>query len=156
MLPDADELFWALAGNLVIGFGAGTATLAAFAPTLPVVDGGNPILRVGTVSIGFAFFFAGYRLSQTGTHRDHQESLMAAFTPDEVPAVGADGTAGSVDPFLVARGVFLVLGIVGLGAGMRLFALTIQSWSSTLGVACGVVCITGYVFGHIGMNGVVL
>jgi len=49
-----------------------------------------------------------------------------------------------------------VIGVLGLGWGMRLFALTIQNWSGTLGLAAGVVCIGGYIFGHIGINGVTL
>lgn len=165
MVPDIGELFWAVAGNLVVGFGAGTATLAAFAPTLPAVPGSNPAIRVGVVSVGFAFFFAGYRLSQTGTYRDTDESLLAAFTPDS-GGVGSSGEtgrdatpasdAGEIDAFLVLRGIFLLLGVVGLGAGMRLFALTIQGWDATLGVATGLVCIGGYICGHIGMNGVLL
>lgn len=158
MFPDFEELAWALAGNVVIGFGAGTATLAAFAPRLPVIDGSNPAIRVGVVSVGFAFFFAGYRLSQIGTYRDAEESLFTAFVPDPVFSGNASGrdTAGKVNGFLVLRGLFVVLGVVGLGAGMRLFALTIQSWSSTLGVLTGVVCIVGYIFGHIGMNEVLI
>ena len=166
-MVELDEVAWALAGNVVVGLGAGTATLAAFAPSLPVVDGGNPVLRVGVVSIGFALFFAGYRLSQAGTHRNPEESLRESFLPsngdadtaDQRPPGGA-GTAtsdsGSTTVILAVRGVFVVLGVVGLGAGMRLFALTIETWSGTLGVATGVVCITGYIFGHLGMNWVVL
>ena len=150
MLPDTRELGWALAGNVVIGVGAGTATLAAFAPTLPLVDGGNPVVRVGVVAAGFAVFFAGYGLSQTGTYRDPDEPLL--------PSIGGDepSDAGSVDPFLAVRGLFLFLGLVGLGGGMRLFALTIGGWDARLGVATGVVCILGYIFGHIGINGGVL
>lgn len=144
MSPDPAEVGWALAGNVVVGLGAGTATLAAFAPTLPVVDGSTPVVRVTVVSLGFAVFFAGYGVSQLGTHRDW--SLGAA-----VPS-----TAASVDAFLVLRAIAVLLGLVGLGAGMRLFALTIQGWDPVLGVATGVVCITGYVFGHVGINGVVL
>lgn len=155
MLVDPAELGWALAGNVVVGIGAGTATLAAFAPQLPLVDGGNPAIRVGVVSLGFAVFFAGYGLSQIGTYRDPRESLLDGLLP------GGDGTAGgadagSIDAFLALRGLFVVLGMVGLGAGMRLFALTIQGWDPVLGVATGVVCILGYIFGHIGINGVVL
>jgi len=170
MVPDTRELFWAVAGNLVVGFGAGTATLAAFAPTLPAVGGSHPAVRVGVISVGFAFFFAGYRLSQTGTYRDPDQSLLDAFVPDSTAAGGETGggartggpvsrstdNSGETDAFLVLRGVFLLLGIVGLGAGMRLFALTIQGWDATLGVATGLVCIGGYICGHIGMNGVLL
>lgn len=156
-MPDAADLGWALAGNVVIGIGAGTATLAAFAPTLPLVPGGNPAVRVAVVSLGFAVFFAGYGLSQAGTHRDPGESPLDALTPsgsDEAPPLGGD--SGTIDPFLVFRGVFVVLGMLGLGAGMRLFALTITAWDPVLGVATGVVCILGYICGHVGINGVAL
>ncbi|MFB6310954.1 MAG: hypothetical protein ABEH64_07205 [Salinirussus sp.] len=144
MKPDLDELGWAFIGTVVVGIGAGTATLAAFAPALPVVDGGHPAIRVGTVSVGFAIFFAGYGISQIGTHRDRSLDAVAPAT-------------GSVAPgFLLLRAIAIVLGLIGLGAGMRLFALTIQAWDPVLGVATGVVCIVGYIFGHIGINGVVL
>jgi hypothetical protein len=155
MSSDPAELGWALAGNVVVGIGAGTATLAAFAPSLPLVDGGNPAVRVGVVSLGFAVFFAGYGLTQAGTYRDPGESLLEGLRPGgDEPGTGRN--AGSIDPFMVLRGSFVVLGMVGLGAGMRLFALTIQGWDPVLGVATGVVCILGYIFGHVGINGVVL
>lgn len=152
MLPSLREIFWALTGNIVVGIGAGTATLAAFSPTVPAVDGSNPIIRVAVVSVGFAFFFAGYRFTQAGTHRDPDEPLLSAFVSDDV----AGSSPGTNSAFLAIRGVFIVIGVVGLGAGMRLFALTIQSWSVQLGITCGVVCILGYIAGHIGMNGVAL
>lgn len=156
MGPDADELLWALVGNVVIGIGAGTATAAAFAPTLPVVPS-HWATRVAVVSAGFAVFFAGYGLTQAGTYRNPDESLLASLTP-RFPATGGTTSQDrrSLDVFLAVRGVFLVVGVVGLGAGMRLFALTIQSWDGTLGVATGLVCIGGYICGHIGMNGVVI
>jgi hypothetical protein len=154
MLPTPRELGWALAGNVVIGIGAGTATLAAFAPTLPVVDGGNSVVRVSVVSLGFAVFFAGYGLSQTGTYRDPDEPLVPPASRGD-PSSDSTG-AGSIDPFLAARGLFLVCGLLGLGAGMRLFALTIRGWDPVLGVLTGVVCILGYIFGHVGINGGVL
>jgi hypothetical protein len=153
MFPQSRELGWALAGNLVVGVGAGTATLAAFAPQLPVVDGANPAVRVGVVSLGFAIFFAGYGVSQIGTYRDPAEPLV------DTTLMAADGgtvSPASIDPFLAVRGLFLVLGVVGLGAGMRLFALTIRGWDPVLGIATGVVCILGYIFGHVGINGGVL
>jgi len=158
MLPDAEELFWALAGNLIIGIGAGTATLSAFSPSLPLVPGSNPAVRVGVVSIGFAIFFAGYHFTQVGTYFDPDESFTSAFLPASDADSDEPGAtdSGGVDGVLLARGGFVVLGVVGLGAGMRLFALTIQSWSAKLGVAAGVVCIGGYIFGHIGINGVTL
>ena len=154
MSVDPADLAWALAGNVVVGVGAGTATLAAFAPTLPGIGGPNPALRVGVVSLGFAVFFAGYGLSQVGTHRDPGESLLAALAPSTDDGLGGEG--GAIDPFLALRGLFIVLGMLGLGAGMRLFALTIEGWDPVLGVATGVVCIGGYIFGHVGINGVVL
>ncbi|CCQ34658.1 hypothetical protein HLRTI_001634 [Halorhabdus tiamatea SARL4B] len=158
MLPELRELFWAVAGNLVVGFGAGTATLSAFSPSLPLLDGSNPAIRVGVVSIGFAFFFAGYHLTQVGTYLDPDESFASAFVPvpDDQPHELGATDSGGVDGVLLARGGFVLVGVVGLGAGMRLFALTIQSWDATLGVAAGVVCIGGYIFGHIGINGVTL
>lgn len=158
MLSDSEALFWALAGNLVIGIGAGTATLSAFSPSLPLLDGSNPAIRVGVVSIGFAIFFAGYHLTQVGTYLDPDESFVSAFVPvpDDDSAEPDATDSGGVDGVLLARGGFVVLGVVGLGAGMRLFALTIQNWSGTLGLAAGVVCIGGYIFGHIGINGVTL
>lgn len=158
MLPEPKALLWALAGNLVIGIGAGTATLSAFSPSLPLLDGSNPAIRVGVVSVGFAIFFAGYHLTQVGTYLDHDESFVSEFVPvaDDQPGEPDASDSGGVDGVLLARGGFVVLGVVGLGAGMRLFALTIQSWDATLGVAAGVVCIGGYIFGHIGINGVTL
>lgn len=139
----------------MVGFGAGTATLAAFSPTLPVVDGSNPAIRVGVVSLGFAFFFAGYHLTQVGTYLDPGESFVSAFVPVPDDEPGATDSGG-LDALLLARGGFVLAGVVGLGAGMRLFALTIENWSGTLGLAAGVVCIVGYIFGHIGINGVTL
>lgn len=158
MFPSLKELFWAVAGNAVIGVGAGTATLAAFAPSLSVAGVSNPALRVGVVSVGFAIFFAGYHLTQAATYRDPDESLLEALVPGSSGTGGAEpqADAGGVDGVLVVRGVFVVLGVLGLGAGMRLFALTIDAWSGTLGVLTGVVCIGGYVCGHIGINGVPL
>jgi hypothetical protein len=155
MSVDAADLGWALAGNVVVGIGAGTATLAAFAPELPVISGPNPALRVAVVSLGFAVFFAGYGLSQLGTHRHPDESVVDALVPSS-GGEGIGGDGGTVDPFLALRGLFIVLGMVGLGTGMRLFALTIEGWDPVLGVATGVVCIVGYIFGHVGINGVVL
>ncbi len=156
MFPEPRELGWALAGNLVVGIGAGTATLAAFAPQLPILDGGNPVIRVSVVSVGFAIFFAGYGLSQAGTYSDPDESAMDALTGPSSGESPSAPNSGSIDPFQVVRGLFLVLGVVGLGAGMRLFALTIRGWDPRLGVATGVVCILGYIFGHVGINGGVL
>lgn len=154
MLPKKRRLFWALAGNLVVGFGAGTATNAAFAPSLPVIANPHFAVRVGIVSLGFAFFFAGYHITQAGIYRSSDESQLGAL----VPKVGT-GTKGEVkgnfvtfDPVLALRGASLLAGVVLLGAGMRLFALTIESWSATLGLLTGVVCILGYIFGHIGIN----
>lgn len=157
MFPEPSEFGWALAGNVVVGIGAGTATLAAFAPQLPIVDGGNSIVRVGVVSVGFAVFFAGYGISQAGTYRDPDEPLVPGV-PTSVSdgPVGPGADSGSLDPFLAVRGLFLILGVVGLGAGMRLFALTIRGWDPRLGLATGIVCIIGYIFGHVGINGGVL
>lgn len=152
MLPDADALLWALLGNLVVGLGAGTATLAAFSPSLPVVGAAHPAIRVGVVSVGFGMFFAGYHISQVGTYRDPNESVLAAL----LPTTGDPTDDGGSTAATVFRGGFVVLGVVGLGAGMRLFALTIQAWNGTLGVLTGVVCIGGYICGHIGINGVLL
>jgi hypothetical protein len=110
---------------------------------------------VGVVSLGFAVFFAGYGLSQAGTYRDPDESTLGALTGTSSDDAQS-ANSGSVDLFLAVRGLFLVLGVVGLGAGMRLFALTIRGWDPRLGVATGVVCIVGYIFGHVGINGGVL
>ena len=160
MWPDTRALLWALLGNVVVGFGAGTATLAAFSPTLPVVGSPPFVVRVSIVSIGFAFFFAGYHVTQTGTYRDPDESLRDAVVPSagDRPDSGAPGgsESGRVDPLMLFRGGFVLLGVFGLGAGMRLFALTIGSWDPVLGVATGFVCIGGYICGHIGINGVLL
>lgn len=159
MGPDVESIAWAIVGNVVIGVGAGTATLAAFAPGIPFVDASNPAVRVGVVSAGFALFFAGYRLTQSGTYRNPEEPLSAAFLPSS-ETIHTNSTqsqnSGGASLFMFLRGVFVVIGVVGLGAGMRLFALTIQTWSGTLGIATGTVCILGYIFGHIGMNGVAL
>ena len=162
MWPDSRAVLWALLGNVVVGFGAGTATLAAFSPTLPVVGSPPFVVRVSIVSIGFAFFFAGYHVTQTGTYRDPDEPLSGAVLPsaggDNRSDPGAPGgsESGRVDPLTLFRGGFILLGVFGLGAGMRLFALTIGSWNPVLGVATGFVCIGGYICGHIGINGVLL
>lgn len=162
MRPDTHALFWALLGNVVVGFGAGTATLAAFSPTLPLVGSPPFVIRVTIVSVGFAFFFAGYHVTQTGTYRDPDESVPSAVLPSsDAGTRPGQGTStrrdsGRVDPLTLFRGAFIVLGVFGLGAGMRLFALTIGSWSPVLGVATGFVCIGGYICGHIGINGVLL
>lgn len=159
MLPEPGELFWALLGNVVVGFGAGTATLAAFAPTLPLVGDPLFVVRVCAVSLGFAFFFAGYHITQAGTYRDPEEPLLSELAPMPTGGDGENGSArndtatGTVDLFLVFRGGFVLLGLLGLGAGMRLFAVTIQSWSPVLGGLAGLVCIGGYICGHIGING---
>lgn len=158
MIPEGRELFWALAGNVVVGFGAGTATLAAFAPSLPLLGDPHFAVRVATVSVGFAFFFAGYHVTQAGTHRDRSEPVLASLLPtggSSADGPGADDTA-SANPLVAVRGAFVLLGVLGLGAGMRLFAMTIQSWDPTTGLLAGVVCITGYIFGHIGLNWVLL
>lgn len=153
MGPDSDELLWALAGNVVVGIGAGTATLAAFAPTLPGLGEPHPAIRIGVIAMGFALFFAGYVLSQVGTHLDPGQSFFDAVRPSGESSTPEVDSGGSVHLF---RGVFVVLGVLGLGAGMRLFAITIETWSSTMGVFTGVVCIGGYICGHIGINGVFL
>lgn len=161
MFPDGRELLWALAGNSVVGFGAGTATLAAFAPSLPLLGEPHFTVRVAVVSVGFAFFFAGYHITQSGTYRSPDRSLLASLAPAPIAPSEAEGpnrtpddsrATGSLDPVVVARALFILLGVVGLGAGMRLFALTINSWNPTLGVVTGVVCIGGYIAGHIGLN----
>ncbi|WP_436903484.1 hypothetical protein [Halovenus halobia] len=148
------EGFWALLGNIVVGFGAGTATLAAFAPSFPVLGEPHFVLRTIIVSIGFAFFFAGYHITQAGTYRDPDESLLPSGSPDSEtqPSSGSERATAVV----VVSGVFVSLGVLGLGAGMRLFAMTIASWDPALGFLSGVVCISGYIFGHIGLNGVLL
>jgi hypothetical protein len=158
MSPQWREFFWALAGNVVVGFGAGTATLAAFAPTLPLFGTPHFALRVAIVSVGFAFFFAGYHVTQAGTYRNRDEPLVASLLPTaggspEKPT--ADNNAGT-NPLVLLRGGFVLLGVLGLGAGMRLFAMTIESWDPMMGLLAGVVCILGYICGHIGLNWVIL
>jgi len=154
------ELFWALAGNTVVGFGAGTATIAAFAPSLPVVGDPHFLVRTVIVSIGFAFFFAGYHITQAGTYRDTSEPLVTSLAPhvnqsatDENPN---RNRSIKTNGMVVVRGIFIILGVLGLGAGMRLFAMTIESWDPMLGLLSGIVCISGYIFGHIGINWVLL
>lgn len=149
MVPDRSELFWTLSGNLVVGLGAGTATNAAFAPTLPLVDDPHFLVRVSIVSLGFALFFAGYHITQAGMYRSPGESLGETL----VPGTG-DGTAtaGRFDPVLAIRATAILAGVFLLGAGMRLFAMTIDTWSATFGLMSGVVCIGGYICGHIGIN----
>ncbi|MFT4921600.1 MAG: hypothetical protein ACI8XM_000803 [Haloarculaceae archaeon] len=127
------EVPWVVAGNLVIGIGAGTATLFAFRKQLPLVV------------VGFALFFGGYRLSQAGIYA----SLPALLT-----SVRPDLDAGSMSLFILVRAVATVAGVVGLALGMQLFADTItQGPTVSGGLLAGVVCITGYIFGHVGMNG---
>ena len=127
------ELLWVLFGNLVVGVGAGTATLFAFRKRLPLVV------------LGFALFFAGYRISQAGIYQG-PAALVSSVRPD------LDG--GSLDLFILVRAVSTALGVVGLALGMQLFAGTIlEGPTASQGLLAGVVCITGYIFGHIGMNG---
>lgn len=127
------EVPWVLFGNLVVGLGAGTATLFAFRKQLPLVV------------VGFALFFAGYRISQAGIYLGAEE-LVSSFTPDV--------DSGSLDLFILVRAVATVLGVVGLALGMQMFAGTIIEGPTAVGgLSAGVVCITGYIFGHIGMNG---
>lgn len=157
MLLRRQEVFWAFVGNIVVGFGAGTATIAAFAPSLPVFDDPHFIFRTVIVSIGFAFFFAGYHITQAGTYRDSETSLLASL----LPAVGSPqktsgSTSAKANAIVLVRGVFIFLGVLGLGAGMRLFAMTIESWDPMIGLLSGVVCILGYICGHIGLNWVLL
>ena len=154
------EGFWALLGNIVVGFGAGTATLAAFAPSFPVLGEPHFVLRTIIVSVGFAFFFAGYHITQAGTYRDPDEPLLLSSSPaGDTKASSPASTAATSDratAAVVVSGVFVSLGVLGLGAGMRLFAMTIASWDPFVGLLSGVVCISGYIFGHIGLNGVLL
>lgn len=154
-------LLWALVGNIVVGFGAGTATLAAFSPTLPLFDSPHFVFRVLIVSIGFALFFAGYHITQAGTYRDPNDSLRGALLPG--PDAGNSGAqsrsksdSNGSDPVILLRSGFILMGVFGLGAGMRLFALTIASWDPVLGGTTGLVCIGGYICGHIGINGVLI
>lgn len=148
VLPRGEVVGWALAGNVVVGLGAGTATLAAFQETLPLL-GSQPLpVRVVVVAVGFALFFAGYRITQAGTYRDSGESLLGAM--------GLGGGHVDVDGFLLARGVVTVMGVVGLALGMTLFAQAIATQSLGTGFLSGLVCIGGYIFGHIGMNGTLL
>ena len=127
------EFPWVLVGNLVVGIGAGTATLFAFRKQLPLVV------------VGFALFFAGYRISQAGIYLGPSE-LLASFTPDM--------DSGSLDLFILLRAVTTVLGVVGLALGMQLFAGTIIEGPTAVGgLTAGLVCIVGYIFGHVGMNG---
>lgn len=165
MPPETRHVVWAFAGNLVVGFGAGTATLAAFAPSLPVFGDPHFVSRVAVVSIGFAFFFAGYHITQAGTYRDPDEPVLVSLLPTSVltrGGVASDGSGvktsdtGKFTPIAAVRGTFVVLGVVGLGAGMRLFAITIESWDPMMGVLTGIVCIGGYIAGHIGLNWVLL
>lgn len=147
------EGFWALVGNVVVGFGAGTATLAAFTPSVPGLGDPHFLVRTVIVSVGFAFFFAGYHLTQAGTYREPDEPLLAS---SEGSAADAGSESTGPNAAVVVQGVFVALGVLGLGAGMRLFAMTIASWDPALGLLSGVVCIGGYISGHIGLNGVLL
>jgi len=127
------ELPWVLFGNLVVGVGAGTATLFAFRKRLPLVV------------LGFALFFAGYRISQSGIYAG-AGGLLSSIRPDF--------DAGSLDLFILVRVAATALGVVGLALGMQLFAGTIlEGPTASQGLLAGVVCITGYIFGHVGMNG---
>lgn len=176
MAPTRRELGWALAGAVVVGTGAGTATLAAFAPSLPAGPE-NFATRTLVVAIGYAIFFAGYHISQVGTYRNPETPLLLDLlpVPTSVDAAGAsnagvasdaadstnagagsDATAGTTTPLVAVRGLFIILGVLGLGAGMRLFALTVQSWDPLFGVLAGTVSIGGYICGHIGINWVLL
>lgn len=153
MPPEWRAVVWAFVGSVVVAVGGGTATIAAFVPSLPV---GPDTFAVRTlvVGTGFAVFFAGYHVSQAGTHRNPDEPLGMALLP--VPVVRGDDTGGAVEPFAVFRGVSVLLGVFGLGAGLRLFAVTISAWDPTLGLLAGAVCAGGYICGHIGVNGVLI
>lgn len=156
-MPELRTLGWALAGNSVIGIGAGTATLVAFAPTLPVLERPHFVIRACLVAVGFALFFSGYHVTQAGTYRDRSNRIRTSLLPDPLTSEQQRSTEnGPSRPLLAVRGACIVVGVLALGAGMRLFAMTIQSWDASLGVLTGVVCITGYIFGHIGINWVVL
>lgn len=152
MLPEPRVVGWALAGNAIIAVGSGTATVAAFAPSLPL--GPDTFLtRTLVVAIGFAVFFAGYHVSQVGTYRDPSESLVTAL----VPGGFRNGqTSASRSPLVLVRAGFLLLGVLGLGAGLRLFAMSVESWDPTIGLLCGIVFISGYIAGHIGINWVLI
>lgn len=152
MAPTRRELVWALAGAVIVGVGAGTATLAAFAPSLPAVPE-HFATRAIVVAIGYAIFFAGYHVSQVGTYRDPERPLLRALFPTPAPT---EATAGTTTPLVAVRGLFVILGVLGLGAGMRLFALTVQSWDPLFGVLAGAISIGGYICGHIGVNWVLL
>jgi hypothetical protein len=149
MFPRTNELGWAFLGNLVVGAGAGTATYAAFQQALPLLGRQPLAVRVAVVSVGFALFFAGYRISQAGIHKTSDESLVTAFQP---AVENGDTSAG----FAVLRGGFVVVGVVGLALGMTLFAQTIITRSLSMGFLAGAVSIGGYIFGHIGMNATLL
>lgn len=154
------EVVWAFVGNVVVGFGAGTATISAFAPSLPVLGDPHFLLRSVIVSVGFAFFFAGYHITQAGTYRNAGDPLLESL----LPTVGLPAKTKGSNPtrpmranvIVIIRGVFILLGVLGLGAGMRLFAMTIESWDPLIGLISGIVCISGYICGHIGLNWVLL
>lgn len=147
------EGFWALVGNVVVGVGAGTATLAAFTPSFPALGDPHFLVRTVIVSVGFAVFFAGYHVTQAGTYRDPNEPLLSSSGG---PDTAVEDESAESSTAVVVQGVFVALGVLGLGAGMRLFAMTIASWDPALGLLSGTVCIGGYIAGHIGLNGVLL
>ncbi len=96
--------------------------------------------------MGFGLFFVGYRLSQKGIYRDREKGFQSSFLPD----------AFISNPFKAARGIFTILGVFGLGLGLILFAETIITQEPLLGFLSGFVCIVGYLFGHLGLNGMLI
>lgn len=149
MPPERSELVWAFVGNVIVAIGAGTLTVAAFVPSLPVVPD-NFAVRITITGAGFIVFFWGYYISQAGTHRDPGAPLTNVFLPGPN---GNDVTnEASVGVFELVRGGFVLAGALSLGASVRLFAVVIESWDPGTGVLAGCLAAFGYIFAHIGIN----
>ncbi|WP_267643323.1 hypothetical protein [Haloarchaeobius amylolyticus] len=118
------DAFWVVLGSLVIAAGSTIAGLYAF-------EG-----RVALVMAGFLLFTWGYQLSQHGVHR------------------GGIRFGGLETSRLIRRATLLVIGWIGIAFGVTLFAQTILDPSLSNAAFSGVSSIGGYMFAHVGINGV--
>lgn len=128
------------AGTVVVGLGTGTAAVVAFQAQLPTGQEVSMVGRTAVVALSFALIFLGVMVTQRAVH-------------------GPSGTVQPGDwltPLGIVRVVSLGLGVVGLAAGMILFAETVIQESLVLGLAAGVVSIVAYLFGHLGLNGSII
>lgn len=117
--------FQTILGSVVIALGASIAGLYSFRGDVPIV------------MFGFLLFILGYRLSQVGITEMFGQNVT-------------DGNGLSS----VSRGIFLIVGWIGIAFGVTLFSQTILSPSVSNAVLSGVSSIGGYMCAHVGINGV--